>query len=75
MPVAAGADGIWQGPEMIRGFAAGAGHDRHARLIGIISLGFRGRAHLFGLAVELGVMPALLWWLRRIDRLEPKNSS
>lgn len=41
-----------------------------ARLTGVILLGLPGPAHLFGLAMEVGVMPALMLWLGRIDCLE-----
>ena len=33
-----------------------------ARLISLLAVGTPGRGHLFGLGMELGVVPLLLWW-------------
>lgn len=39
-----------------------------ARLLGALRFGFPGEAHRFALVMELLVVPALLLWLRRLER-------
>jgi hypothetical protein len=38
------------------------------RLISLVSVGVPGDGHLFGLAMELGVVPLLMLWQRRVER-------
>lgn len=40
-----------------------------ARLLGVVAYGLPGGGHIFGLIMELGVVPALALWQRRIARL------
>ncbi|MDB5697046.1 MAG: hypothetical protein JWN21_2589, partial [Sphingomonas bacterium] len=39
-----------------------------ARLLSLAMVGVPGRGHLFGLAMELGVVPLLMWWQWRVER-------
>jgi hypothetical protein len=39
-----------------------------ARLLSLAEAGMPGAGHLFGLALELGVVPLLMLWQRRIAR-------
>ena len=39
-----------------------------ARLVSLIALGPPGAGHLFGLAMELGIVPALALWQARVAR-------
>lgn len=39
-----------------------------ARLVSLIAVGVPSRGHLFGLAMELGVVPLLMWWQWRVER-------
>jgi len=41
-----------------------------ARAVSLASVGAPGTGHLIGLCVELGVMPALMWWQWRVARRE-----
>jgi hypothetical protein len=40
-----------------------------ARLVSLLAVGAPGAGHLFGLGMELGVVPLLLVWQRRVARL------
>jgi hypothetical protein len=40
-----------------------------ARLVSLLVAGQPGAGHLFGLAMELGVVPALALWQARVERL------
>ena len=42
-----------------------------ARLYSLATVGVPSRGHLFGLAMELGVVPLLLWWQWRVERQAP----
>ena len=39
-----------------------------ARLLSLIDVGTPGRGHVFGLAMELGVVPLLVWWQWSLER-------
>jgi hypothetical protein len=39
-----------------------------ARLLSLIDVGVPGSGHVFGLAMELGVVPLLMLWQRRVER-------
>lgn len=38
-----------------------------ARVVSLIAVGVPSRGHLFGLAMELGVVPLLMIWQRRVE--------
>ena len=38
-----------------------------ARVVSLVTVGVPSRGHLFGLAMELGVVPLLMWWQWRIE--------
>jgi hypothetical protein len=45
-----------------------------ARLWSLVEVGVPGRGHLFGLAMELGVVPLLMLWQRRIETRDPGSA-
>jgi hypothetical protein len=48
-----------------------------ARLLSLAIVGTPSTGHLFGLAMELGVVPLLMLWQKRIERIyrpEPDKS-
>ena len=45
-----------------------------ARLLSLVSFGVPGNGHLFGLAMELGVVPALAFWQARMARISPERA-
>ncbi|HEX8585607.1 MAG TPA: DUF4345 domain-containing protein [Allosphingosinicella sp.] len=46
-----------------------------ARLYSALALGFPGPGHIFGLAMELGTVPALVLWQARIARLYARDAA
>ena len=45
------------------------------RLISLLAVGVPSRGHLFGLAMELGVVPLLMLWQRRVEVTSPARSA
>lgn len=39
-----------------------------ARLVSLVAVGVPSRGHVFGLGMELGVVPLLMWWQWRVER-------
>ena len=39
-----------------------------SRLVSLLAVGVPSRGHVLGLAMELGVVPLLMWWQWRVER-------
>ena len=39
-----------------------------SRVVSLLAVGPPSQGHLLGLAMELGVVPVLMWWQRRVER-------
>ena len=43
-----------------------------ARLVSLMAVGVPSRGHVFGLCMELGVVPLLMWWQWRVSRMSAR---
>lgn len=65
---------IERGTALFRGLAIVVFCGGLARLLSLITFGVPGTGHLFGLAMELGIVPALALWQARVAGLASERA-